>query len=143
MARKSSSERRRAYAGLHAGVQKLWMKAGPTLIAGKSWRPQQLLDLLQRLLDAFAAQDQAYASYLSRVVERRNLEKQWRTVLRALTHKALASHAGDARALAVFALSEPRKPGPRTLAAKVEMIGKAKATRARRATPGPGARRKR
>jgi hypothetical protein len=142
MAKKSNIERRRWYAGLQAGIKKLWMKGGTVQFFSKSWPPQQLVDLLQSLIDAIDAQDKAFAAYQGRVHDRRTLEKKWSRVMRSLTGLALATHAGDARALSVFDLSEPKKTGPKTVVAKAAMVEKAKSTREARGTKGKKARRR-
>jgi hypothetical protein len=103
--------------------------------------PQQVVDLLQSLIDTIDAQDKAYAAYQGRVYDRRTLEKKWGRLMRSLTRKVLATHAGDARALGAFALSDPRKTGPKTVVAKAKMVEKAKATRVARGTQGKKRRR--
>jgi hypothetical protein len=133
MARKSTNQRRQVYEGLARGIKQLWMSGGPVHVGGKHWPPQELLDTLGSIVDAIVAQDDAYVAYRKKVAQRRALEKQWAPLVRALEAKALVSHLNDPVALGAFALSPPKKSGPKTAAVKAAGAEKGKATRARRA----------
>ena len=133
MARKSTSERRLVYEGLARGVEQLWMSGGPVMVNGKPWPPQELVDLLRSIVAAIVDQDDAYRAYQAKVAARRALEKKWATLVRALQGKALVTHLNDPVALGAFAVSPPKKSGPKTAASKAAAAEKGKATRARKA----------
>jgi hypothetical protein len=133
MGRKSTNERRRVYEGLARGIEQLWMSGGPVHVASKQWPPQQLVDALRSIVDAIVAQDGAYRAYQKKVAQRRALEKKWKPLVVALKGKALVTHWNDPVALGAFALSQPKKSGPKTAAVKAAAAGKGKATQERRA----------
>jgi hypothetical protein len=141
MARKAKNARRARYAGLQAGVRKLWMKQ-PTRFAGKLWKGEEIVEVLQTLLDADNACDLAYAAYRGKVQQRRALEKRWGFLVRAVTGLARVQHGQDPATLGAFGLDPSPPTGPQTLAVKVASAEKLRATRALRGTKGKKRRRR-
>jgi hypothetical protein len=117
------------------------MPHGPLKLEGKDSTRQEVEDALQGMLDEMAETDRLYRTYLLQVRRERQREKALQPIVRAVQTWAKVTQQPGASTNLAFAI-KAGKPGPKTVAAKVAMVEKAKATRKLRGTMGRRQRKK-
>jgi hypothetical protein len=140
MPRLSKTDTRQRYKALQRGIRKHW-RDGLTA-KGKSYTQKQLLDALDRVLAAFERTRQAWATYKKELGLRREEERHIASLVNLILEGVHYFHDGDPVTLADFEVRQPRKKGPKTVMAKVQMVVRAKETRRLRGTLGPKQRKK-
>jgi hypothetical protein len=117
------------------------MKSGPRVFAGKTYTPAEIVAGLQSLIDEQDATARKRAEWTQQVKRERALEKALGPFVLGIKSLVNALYGPQGKEVADFGI-ENRKRGPKTLAAKVAMTEKARATRIARGTKGKRQRKK-
>jgi hypothetical protein len=140
MPRLSKADTRQRYKALQRGIRKHWPHG--LTAKGKSYTQKQLLDALDRVLEAFDRTRQAWATYKKESSNRREEERHIAPLVNLILEGVHYWHDADPVKLADFEVRQPGKKGPKTVMAKVQMVARAKETRRLRGTMGPKQRKK-
>jgi hypothetical protein len=142
MPREAKATKRRGARNVLAGLAKHF--EGQTLkLGGPTFSPEQLRAVFQGQLDAIAAVDTARAGLSVAVANERKAAKEAHWFARRLKMYVLALFGSSAaEELASFGWQAPKKPGPKTVMAKLEGAVKARSTRVARRTMGKRQRKK-
>jgi hypothetical protein len=135
MARISQTDKRTRTRKALDGVTKTFPSQGSITLLGKTYSHAELRALLQGQLDALDAIDAAKQSYAVAVQRERQLAPRVTKVVFALRDHLLSRHGSNLAGLAPFGFRPPRKPGPKTTAAKLHGVQKRAATRAAKGHP--------
>jgi uncharacterized protein YukE len=141
MARKTRLQRKSKYQSLMEGVKRHWSGSEPRTFARKTYSIDQIMRQLQSMLDSIDQTAATRAAWLAQVAKQRILESKLRDFVRLL-EIAVRGEFGDGVELADFGLEPAKKTGPRTVAVKLEMVKKMRATRVERNTMGKRQRQK-
>jgi hypothetical protein len=135
MAKQSQTQKRIDAANLVAGIQKHCARNQTYWISGKSYSYEEYVAFFQAQVDALDAITSARSALMGAVAKERAVAKKVGKEL-PLLRTVLAHQFGAAVLLADFGIKPRKKPGPKTVAAKVAGVLKARATREARGTRG-------
>jgi hypothetical protein len=136
MPRVPKLKKRAGAAAVIAGLKKHFAKDKIHLIGSKQYTTEQLVAVFQSQIDATAAVAAANAEMQAAIGRERAIDLHLRDLTRLLKHSMTAAFGLSAKAFADFGWDLPKKPGPKTVKAKVEGAKKALATRKARHTMG-------
>lgn len=142
MPRKSKSQDRIAVTRLLQGIAKHFTDGLPVVLGGKSYTPAELAAVFQAHLDAIDAVTTARAQLATAILRRRGAARRAGEATRLLKLRVAGTDGFSATVWADFGWQVPKKPGPKTVMAKVVGAAKARATREARGTLGKRARKK-
>ncbi len=140
MPRLSKADSEKRYAALQRGIEKHWPNG--LTIRRQLHTQKELVDALQVLLDAYAETRQAWARYQKALGKRRRIEAEMDPLVKLILEGVDYLHSADPVVMADFERPLPRKKGPKTTRAKVQMVVRARETRRLRGTMGPRQRKK-
>jgi hypothetical protein len=125
-----------------AGVKKHFPRQGALMVGGTPYTPEQLVRFFQAHIDAIDAVDAAHADVLAAITRERDVARQVRKLTHLLKYVVAVMLGEDPSTWADFGWEPPKKPGPKTLEAKVRGAERARATRKERGTMGKRQRKK-
>jgi hypothetical protein len=117
-----------------AGLKKHFGPGEIKQLGGKATTRDGLVAVLQEHLDALAAVDAATVALRVAVARESALDRRVRALVRLLQHLVVSRLGADHAIFGDFGWKVPKKPGPKTVAAKAEGARKAELTRAARGT---------
>jgi hypothetical protein len=121
---------------LQDGLQTHLLGARPITIAGKAYKPADLVKLLQAEIDAANAANAARLAWIAATKSSKQLQRDVAPIKRMLRAYIVTTFGESSAALADFGMS-PRKPRKKlTVDEKVQAVDKLRATRAARRTMG-------
>jgi hypothetical protein len=123
-------------ANVIAGIRKHLPRNKKINVDGKAYTVNELVAPFQQQLDAIAAVRSARAALAVAVRKERAAAKKVNTLTRGLKPVAFDIFNFPLDVLADFGWQRPKKPGPKTTAAKLTGVLKAAATRKARGTMG-------
>jgi hypothetical protein len=136
------TKRSRAFR-IMAGLAKHFpVGAGPHRLGGVPYDPEQLAAVFQAQIDAVAAVDAARAALTDAVARERAAARRATELTRDLKMVVRSRFGFSAARWAEFGWELPKKPGPKTVKAKLQGADKARATRKARGTMGKRQRKK-
>ena len=133
MPRISKIEKRAAATNVTSGLGSSLMKRMRYLIGGKTYSRRELVAVFRAHIDAIDDVDRARATLADKVRKEKEASKQAKAIARMLKLKILGHFGASPTALGAFGWSVPKKPGPKTIAAKAAGVNKRTAARERRA----------
>jgi hypothetical protein len=101
-------------------------------VGGKRYTPRELAAVYQAHLDAIHEVTVALAAYTAAVRKERSLGRRARSLTLLLKTTVSVEFGPDPGAWAAFGWALPKKPGPKTVAAKLQGVRKREAARAAR-----------
>ena len=128
--------------GIIAGIEKRFGRRNILALGGRQYTPGELAAVFQSQIDAVDQVDAAHAAVVNAVAREREIARTVRNLTRLLRFWIGAEFGSDAEAWADFGLTAPKKPGPKTVEAKLAGAERARATRKMRHTMGKRQRKK-
>ncbi len=135
MPRISHNEVQARDAQVIAGIQKDLSTASSLALAGSTYTPASLTQLVQSRIDAVASVTAARAAWLATVAKYRALDPQVTQVVRSLRNYVIDVHGASSPVLADFGFTPPKKTAL-TAGEIVARTAKSNATRKARHTMG-------
>jgi hypothetical protein len=123
-------------ANVVAGIRKHMPPGRKVYLDGKAYTSKELIALFQEQVDAIDAVRSARAALTAAVRKERVVAKKVNAATLGLQSIVRPMFALGSAALADFGWAPPKKPGPKTTAAKLAGVLKAAATRKARRTMG-------
>jgi hypothetical protein len=142
MSKTSKVVKRAQAARVIAGISKHFAGKTGIDVGGKRYTPKQLVGLFQSHIDAIEEVDAAHAAGAVAVAKERKAALRVRDATRYLKMVVEVEFGPDAVAWDDFGWELPKKPGPKTVEAKLEGARKVRETRKLRNTMGKRQRKK-
>jgi hypothetical protein len=124
------------------GLTKHFAKRGTFAVGGNTYTLEELVGIFQSQIDAIDEVDASHAAMVAAVARERAVTLRVRELTRQLKHAVTAELGFTADGWDDFGWEVPKKPGPKTVEAKLEGARKAQATRKVRHTMGKRQRKK-
>ena len=142
MPKKSQLTKRTAAAGVIAGLEKRWHAGARIRVHGKDYSREELVALFRSQIEALEAIRLARIALSVAVASERGIARQVQSRMANLRDAVTMAFGSPPDVLADFGWKAPRKPGPKTVAAKRAGAEKLRATRKARGTMGKRQRKK-
>jgi hypothetical protein len=114
-----------------AGLKKTFAPGEAMVVGGIECTRDEIIADLQAHVDALRAVDAARAAYRGAVGRERDAARAAAAWLARVKLFLLANHGGNEAVLSAFGWKAPKKPGPKTVASKLQGVRRAEETRAK------------
>jgi hypothetical protein len=135
MATKSNATVKGALNAMIKGLQAAFGAKAPFTLAGRAYKRDDIVQILQSLLDAIEAVRIAEAQLKGARTVRANVAKRVQPIERALERFLRAVYGADSAKLLTFGV-KPERPRKVTIQTKADAVEKGRATRKARGTMG-------
>jgi hypothetical protein len=142
MPKKSHVTKYTAARNVIAGLEKRWSARAKLTVHGKDYSREELVRLFRSQIEALEAIRVARAALTFAVAREREIARQVESQIPKLRLTVHCKFGSSPDVLADFGWTQPKKPGPKTVAAKVAGAEKLRATRKARQTMGKKQRKK-